>query len=44
MEKEILKEIMKECKWFERIIVRFHRKLIMKIYHLTRFRIFNENN
>lgn len=41
MEKEILKEIMKECKWFERIIVVLFSKTILKIYHYTRINIIN---
>lgn len=41
MEKEILKEIIKECKWFERIIVVLFGKTILKIYHYARINIIN---
>ncbi len=32
MEKEIVEEIMKECNWKEKIIVKLFAKLIIKIY------------
>lgn len=41
MEKEILKEISEELKWYERITIKIHKRLIIKIYHKTRKRIFN---
>lgn len=34
MEKEILKEVMEECKWFERIIIRLFNKTFTSIYKL----------
>ncbi len=44
MEKQIVEEICRSLKWYEKVIVYLHKKIIMKIYHTTRFRIFNENN
>lgn len=41
MEKEILKEIMKECKWYEKIIVKLFKKVILKIYQYTRINTIN---
>lgn len=32
MEEEIVKEIMKECKWWERIIVKVFKKVFINTY------------
>lgn len=36
MEKLIIEEICRKCKWYEKIIIKIFRKLIIKIYHLGR--------
>lgn len=41
MEKEIIEEIMKECNWWERIIVGLLTKLCLKIYALGGKNCFN---
>lgn len=32
MKEEIIKEIMKECNWWERIVVRLNKKMFIKTY------------
>lgn len=39
---EIIKEILKKCNWWERIIVRRNKKLILNIYHNLRIDIINK--
>lgn len=41
MEKEILKELKRECNLYEKILFSFNKKFIVKIYHLIRYRIVN---
>lgn len=41
MEKEILKEVMEECKWYEKIIVKLFKKQIIKAYHIGRIICWN---
>ena len=41
MEKEILREIMKECKWYEKIIVKLFKKLFIRIYNNMRISCIN---
>lgn len=40
-ENEIIEEILKKCNWWERIIVKRNKKLILKIYHIIRLKIIN---
>lgn len=42
MENEILKEITKDLKWNERIVVKIYRRTIIKICHKTRIDITNK--
>lgn len=42
MEKDIVEEISKELRWYERIIVKLHMKLVLKIYHTVRIDIVNK--
>lgn len=41
MEKEIIKEIIKECKWYEKIIVKLFKNQIIKAYHIGRIICWN---
>lgn len=41
MEKIIIEEMLKDCKWYERIIVRMFRKTFIKIYHINRIKLMN---
>ena len=42
MEKEILKEIKRECKtWKEKVLVRLFPKLFVKVYQIGRINTFN---
>lgn len=41
MEEEILKEIMKECKWWEKIIIKLFKKNFIKISNITRIIVAN---
>lgn len=38
----IIDEILKECKWYEKIIVKLFTKLIIKTYHIVRINIINK--
>ncbi len=39
--KEIIKEILKECNWKEKIIVKMLENFIIKIYHNIRLKTMN---
>lgn len=41
MENEIVKEILKESKWYEIIIVKSFKKQFIKAYHIGRIRCWN---
>lgn len=41
MDKEIVEEILKECKWYEIIIVKLLKKQFIKAYHIGRIRCWN---
>lgn len=41
MEKIIIEEILKECKWYEKIVVRMFKKTFIKIYHINRIKLVN---
>lgn len=38
---KIIGEILKKCNWWERIIVKRNKKLILNIYHNIRLKIIN---
>ena len=42
VEEEIMKEIMEEWNWKERIVVRLFKKVILKTYNYTRVNIVNK--
>jgi len=39
---EIIEKILKECNWYERIIVKKNRKLILNVYHFGRINCVNK--
>ena len=39
---EILEEIISECNFRERIVIRTFKKVFSKVYHLTRAEIIND--
>lgn len=39
---EIIEEILEQCNWWERIIVRRNKRLILNIYHDIRVNIINK--
>lgn len=39
---EIIEEILEKCNWYEKIIVKLFKKLILKIYNYTRINIINK--
>lgn len=41
MKEEILEEIMKECNWWERIIIRLLTNIVIKVYTISRLKIIN---
>ena len=41
MEKEILKEISKDLKLYEKIIIRSQKKVFLKVYHICRINTVN---
>ena len=41
MEKLIVKEICKNLKWYERIVVRVFKNIFIKVYHIGRILMFN---
>lgn len=41
MEKEMLEEIMKECNWKERLLVKILAKTFLKVYHIGRLNAVN---
>lgn len=41
MEKEILQEIIKNCNWYEKIVVILFKKQIIKAYHIGRIICWN---
>lgn len=42
MENLIVKEICKNLKWYERVIVKLLSKTFVKVYHMGRITIFNK--
>ena len=40
-EEEILKEILKDCSFYEKIIIRVNRKIFIKINHRIRINLIN---
>ena len=40
-DEEIIEEILKKCNWYEKIIVRLFKKLILNVYHDSRVNIIN---
>ena len=41
MEKIIIEEMLKDCKWYEKIVVRMFKKIFIKIYHINRIKLVN---
>lgn len=41
MEEDIVKEIEKECNFKERILLKVFTKTFMKVYNITRIKMFN---
>lgn len=41
MEDIVLEEIVKDCNWYEKIIVKIFRKLFIRVYHNIRIRLIN---
>lgn len=41
MENQIIKELLEECNWYERIIIKLFRKFMNKVYNIIRVGIIN---
>ena len=41
MENEIVKILMKECNFKEKFVIIIFRKIIIKVYHISRINTFN---
>ena len=44
MEKEnvvIIEEILRKCNWYEKIVVKLFKKLILKVFHYSRVNTIN---
>ena len=42
MEELIVEEICKNCKWYERVVVRLFKNTFIKAYHIGRIIMFNK--
>ena len=41
MEKQIVSKVLKQCKWYEKIIVELFKNIIVKVYNIARINVFN---
>lgn len=41
MEQEIIKEILEECRWYEKIVVNLFKKQFINAYHIGRIVCWN---
>ena len=42
MEKEILKILIRNSNLYEKIFIRLHKKIVLKIYHVARVEVVNK--
>ena len=43
MEKEIVREILEKCNWWEKIVVKLFARLFIKVYNIARVKTVNKN-
>ena len=42
MNEKIMEEVLNDCKWYEKIIIKKFNKLFIKMYHISRIEIVNK--